>query len=55
MFRTLLLFNHFEVSNKRNVRKGRTGRAEFLSHLQRWSCQKRYTLVAQSHRLNMHP
>jgi len=34
------------------VRKGKTGRAESLSHLLRWSCQKRYTLVAQSHRLN---
>jgi len=38
-----------------NVRKGREGWAESLSHLLRWSCQKRYKLVAQPPRLNMLP
>gem|GEM_PF-5149667 len=36
----------------RHVRKGREGGAESLSHLLRWSFLKRYTLVAQLHRLN---
>jgi len=42
------------ICNSR-VRKGRPGRAESLSHLPRWSLQKRDTPVAQPLRLNMLP
>ncbi len=45
----------FLVLQKSHVRKGREGRAESLSHLLRWSFQKRYTLVAQPLRMNMLP